>query len=101
VGLAEARRQIDEGLCRSRWERATPAQKDLMRALAAPAAGRSAPVADIAKQLGKRRNPDISVARNELRKMGFVYAPERGLHAFTVPGVHEFVERQPYTKDPR
>jgi hypothetical protein len=32
---------------------------------------------------------------NELIKKGLVYAPERGLLAFTVPGMGEFVIRQP------
>ena len=37
---------------------------------------------------------DDKVARNELIKKGLVYAPERGMLAFTVPGMHEFVLRQ-------
>ncbi len=37
---------------------------------------------------------DLSVARNELIKKGLVYAPERGLLAFTVPGMHQFIARQ-------
>jgi hypothetical protein len=91
VGLRAARREVDDGLYRSRWERATPAQRDLMRALAR--LGRDAPtaVADIATAMGRSRTSDISVARNELIKKGLVYSPERGLLAFTVPGMHEFV----------
>lgn len=54
-----------------------------------------ATVADIASAMGKSRASDISVARNELIKKGLVYAPERGLLAFTVPGMHDFVDRQP------
>lgn len=95
VGLAEARREVDDGLYRSRWERATPAQRDLMRALAALGGEGPAAVADIAKSMGKSRTSDISVARNELIKKGLTYAPERGLLAFTVPGMHEFIARQP------
>jgi hypothetical protein len=41
--------------------------------------------------MGRSRTSDISVARNELIKKGLVYSPERGLLAFTVPGMHEFV----------
>lgn len=44
--------------------------------------------------MGKGRTSDISVARNELIKKGLTYAPERGLLAFTVPGMHEFIQRQ-------
>jgi hypothetical protein len=32
VGMRDARREVDDGLYRSRWERATPAQRDLLRA---------------------------------------------------------------------
>ena len=34
VGLRLRRRELDDGLYRSRWERATPAQRTLLRALA-------------------------------------------------------------------
>jgi len=94
VGGALARREVDEGLYRSRWERATPAQKGLLRALAD--LGREQPVAvsDLAAHMGKSRVSDLSVARNELIKKGLVYAPERGLLAFTVPGMHAFIAEQ-------
>jgi hypothetical protein len=95
VGLVEARHEVDDGLYRSRWERATPAQRELMRSLAHIGAADAAPIADIAATLGKRRTSDISVARNELIKKGLVYSPERGLLAFTVPGMHDFIDRQP------
>jgi hypothetical protein len=52
-------------------------------------------VANIATSMGKGRTSDISVARNEVIKKGLAYAPERGLLAFTVPGMHEFIARQP------
>jgi hypothetical protein len=94
VGLAEARREVDDGLYRSRWERATPAQRDLLRALAG-VGGEAAAVAAIARVMGRPRTSDISVARNELVKKGLVYSPERGLLAFTVPGMHDFIDRQP------
>lgn len=94
VGLQAARQEVDDGLYRSRWERATPAQRDVMRALAQLGGEEPAPVADIAIAAGKARTSDISVARVELIKKGLVYAPERGLLAFTVPGMHEFVARQ-------
>ena len=42
----------------------------------------------------KSRASDLSVARNEVIKKGLVYAPERGMLAFTVPGMHEFVLRR-------
>jgi len=95
VGLTEARREVDDGLYRSRWERATPAQRDLLGALASIGGEGPAAVADIAKAMGKPRTSDISVARNEVIKKGLVFAPERGFLAFTVPGMHDFIGRQP------
>ena len=94
IGLQDARREVDDGLYRSRWERATPAQRDVLRALADLGAADPAPVADIARRMGKSRTSDISVARVELIRKGLVYAPERGILAFTVPGMHEFIARQ-------
>lgn len=94
VGLAEARREVDDGLYRSRWERATPAQRDVLRALAELGGADASAVSDVARLMGKPRTSDISVARTELIKKGLVFAPERGLLAFTVPGMHEFIDRQ-------
>lgn len=94
VGLRSARREINDGLYRSRWERATPAQRDLLRALAELAGDGSATVAALTGHLGKSRASDLSVARNELIKKGLVYPPERGVLAFTVPGMHNFVLHQ-------
>ena len=102
LGLIEAQREVDDGLYRSRWERATPAQRDLMRALADLAGDTTASISEIATALGKTKTSHISVARNELIKKGLVYAPDRGLLAFTVPGMHDFIARQPTTtEDPR
>lgn len=95
VGLASAQREVDDGLYRSRWERATPVQRDVLRALGQLGGQTSAAIADIARAAGKARTSDISVARVELIKKGLVYAPERGLLAFTVPGMHDFIARQP------
>jgi hypothetical protein len=94
VGLEFARREVDDGLYRARWERATPAQRAVLRALAQTGGEAPVPVADLAAALGKRRVSDLSVARDELIKKGLVYAPQRGLLAFTVPGMHEFVHEQ-------
>jgi hypothetical protein len=94
VGMRDARREVDDGLYRSRWERATPAQRDLLRALADLAGDGAATVSALASRMQKSRTSDLSVARNELIKKGLVYAPERGVLAFTVPGMDEFVLRQ-------
>jgi len=95
VGLAEARREVDDGLYRSRWERATPAQRELLRTMADLGGHGTSTIADISRSMGKPRPSSISVARDELIKKGLAYSPERGLLAFTVPGMGEFVLRQP------
>ena len=66
IGLREARREVDDGLYRSRWERATPAQREMMRALARIGGEEAATVSDIANTLGRSRTSDLSVARKEL-----------------------------------
>jgi hypothetical protein len=95
VGGELARGEVDEGLYRSRWERATPAQKELLRALGDTGGEEPAAIGELVAVTGKRRVSDLSVARNELIKKGLVYAPERGLLAFTVPGMSDFIARQP------
>lgn len=94
VGGELARREVDAGLYRSRWERATTAQKQLLVAMAELGEGGAVAVSDLATALGKKRVQDISVARNEVIKKGLAYAPERGMLAFTVPGMHTFILRQ-------
>ncbi|WP_343600477.1 hypothetical protein [Mycobacterium sp.] len=98
MGLHDARREVDDGLYHSRWERATPAQRDLLRAMADLAGDGSATVSALASRMNKSRASGLSVARNELIQKGLVYAPERGMLAFTVPGVHEFVLRHDIQK---
>lgn len=95
IGGELARSEVDEGLYRSRWERATPAQKELLRALGETGGEAPAAISDLVAATGKRRVSDLSVARNELIKKGLVYSPERGLLAFTVPGMSDFIARQP------
>ncbi len=94
VGLSAARREVDDGLYRSRWERATPAQRELLQAIALLSNDEPVSIRDVARSMN-RRVSDLSVSRNETLKKGLVYAPERGLLAFTVPGMAEFVGRQP------
>ena len=51
-------------------------------------------IGELATHLRKARTSDLSVARGELIKQGLVYVPERGLVAFTVPGMSDFVLSQ-------
>ena len=94
VGARYAREELDDGLYRTRWERATPAQRSLLRALATEGGDEPVAMAALATATGRKRTTDLSVARNELIKKGLVYPPERGFIAFTVPGMGEFILRQ-------
>lgn len=93
VGGNFARQEVDEGLYRSRWERATPAQRQLLRVIGDLGQGGSVGIADVARHLRKRVT-DLSVARRDLIRKGLLYAPERGMLAFTVPGMHTFIAKQ-------
>ena len=94
VGTEIARAEVNAGLYQSRWDRATPAQKDLLRALAEEGDGDGVVVRDLARAMGKPSASALSVPRDELIKKGLVYAPERGVLAFTVPGFHQFIRDQ-------
>ncbi|HEY5858626.1 MAG TPA: ATP-binding protein [Aldersonia sp.] len=94
VGTEIARTEVNSGLYQSRWDRATPAQKDLLRALAHQGDGDGVAVRELAHAMDKPSVSSLSVPRDELIKKGLVYAPERGILAFTVPGFHEFILAQ-------
>lgn len=95
LGAESAQQEVDDGLYRSRWERATPAQQDLLRALGRTSGESPAAISELVAATGKSRVSDLSVARGELIKKGLAYSPERGLLAFTVPGMSDFIARQP------
>ena len=94
VGIDRAREEMDQGIYLSRWNRATPGQRSLLRAMAEHGEGAVVVMSEIAASLDRRRS-DLGVPRDQLIKKGLVYAPERGLIAFTVPGMVDFVRRQP------
>jgi hypothetical protein len=80
-----AEEELAVGFFGSRYERATPAEREYMRAMA-ELSGDDGPVATaaIAKELG-RRPASLSPARDGLIKKGLIYSAERGTIGFTVP----------------
>ncbi len=91
VAAPEAEAELAVGFFGSRFERATPGERDYLRAMADVAAStsglddvESVPTADVAAALGKKPQ-SLSPARDALLKKGLVYATERGRVAFTVP----------------
>ncbi len=64
-----------------------------MRAMAEEGDGPSQS-GEVAKRLGKKSTA-VGPARANLIHKGLVYAPEHGVIAFTVPGMADFIKRQP------
>ena len=92
VGAAVGQSHLDQGFYRSRWERATPQQRDYLQAIAEDGEGPSQS-AEVAARLGKTPT-SLGPARDALIKKGLIYAPEHGKIAFTVPRMAEFIARQ-------
>jgi hypothetical protein len=82
---------LDGGFFRARWERATPAERRFLRAMAADQDSPSQ-TAEVARRLGLRIT-SLGPSRANLMAKGLVYAPEHGLVAYTVPGMAAFVNR--------
>lgn len=86
VAAPEAESELAVGFFGSRYERATPAEREYLQAMAELTQGRDEPAgtADVAVFLG-RKPSSLSPARDNLMKKGLVYSAERGQIAFTVP----------------
>jgi len=91
IGIARARDEVDAGLYKSRWERATTAQQEFMAAMAQDNDTPSL-VSDIATRLGRAQTA-VSAARQSLIQSGLIYTPRRGYLAFTVPGMADYITR--------
>ncbi|KRF00808.1 ATPase [Nocardioides sp. Soil777] len=89
VAAPEADAELAVGFFGSRYERATPGERDYLRAMADVAgteqdAPDAVPTSDVAAALGKKPQ-SLSPARDSLLKKGLIYSGERGRIAFTVP----------------
>ncbi|MFJ9782081.1 AAA family ATPase [Amycolatopsis sp. NPDC101161] len=86
VAAPEAESELAVGFFGSRYDRATPAEREYLQAMASLTQGRDEPAgtADVAVFLG-RKPSSLSPARDSLMKKGLVYSAERGQIAFTVP----------------
>lgn len=92
VAAPEADAELAVGFFGSRYERATPAEREYLRAMAELTDGKDAGVntAQVADHLG-RKPSSLSPARDSLIKKGLVYSAERGQIAFTVPHFGRFL----------
>lgn len=86
VGAPQAEAELAVGFFGSRYERATPAERDYLRAMAdADADGLGSVATSEVARLLTRTPQSLSPARDSLLKKGLVYSGERGRVAFTVP----------------
>ena len=92
--VAEA--ELAVGFFGSRYDRATPAEREYMHAMAELGGPNGAAVAtsEVAVSLG-RKPASLSPARDCLIKKGLVYSAERGQIAFTVPHFGRYLLRHP------
>lgn len=93
VGAAMGLSQLDNGFFRSRWDRATPGERAYLMAMAVDGDGPSQ-AGSIAERL-QRKLSSLGPTRAGLIAKGMVYSPEYGKVAFTVPGMADFIRRQP------
>ncbi|HEX4288388.1 MAG TPA: ATP-binding protein, partial [Trebonia sp.] len=93
MAAPEAEGELAVGFFGSRYERATPAEREYMRAMAA-IGDEPVPTSNVADELG-RKPSSLSPARDGLIKKGLIYSSERGLIAFTVPHFGKFLRAQP------
>ena len=95
VAAPAAEAELAVGFFGSRYERATPGEREYLRAMADLAAAQqesgmeldeveSVATADVAAHLD-RKPQSLSPARDALLKKGLIYSGERGRIAFTVP----------------
>jgi hypothetical protein len=92
--VAEA--ELAVGFFGSRYDRATPAEREYMHAMAELGGPQGAAVAtsEVAVSLG-RKPASLSPARDSLIKKGLVFSAERGQIAFTVPHFGRYLLRHP------
>ncbi|MFC6154540.1 ATP-binding protein [Nocardioides yefusunii] len=105
IAAPEAEAELAVGFFGSRYERATPGEREYLRAMAEVALKIAAdggeqvddvgsvPTAAVADMLGKKPQ-SLSPARDALLKKGLIYSGERGKIAFTVPHFGKYLLAQ-------
>jgi hypothetical protein len=100
VAAPDAEAELAVGFFGARFERATPAEREYMRAMAtlaqpeSPDMDAAVSTAEIARAL-VRKPASLSPARDALIKKGLIYCGERGTVAFTVPHFARYLRTQP------
>lgn len=83
---------LDDSFFKVRMDRATTAERNFMKAMAGIGEG-PYKTSDVATSLGKQVN-SVGPVRATLIKKGFVYSPEHGEVAFSVPLFDEYIRRK-------
>ena len=91
-GVAAGQATLDAGFYRVRWERATPTERLFTRAMAVDDA--PSLMTDVAERMGRSVQSLGTVRATALGK-GLIHSPEYGVVAFPVPGMAQFIRRQP------
>ncbi len=99
VAGPEAESELAVGFFGSRFERATPGEREYLRAMAELSAetgerAEAVSTADLATHLG-RKPQSLSPARDALLKKGLIYSGERGQISFTVPHFGRYLRDHP------
>ncbi|SER99233.1 AAA ATPase domain-containing protein [Propionibacterium cyclohexanicum] len=95
IGTPGAANELAVGFFGSRFERATPAEREYLCAMADIGEDDGeVSSTDVAQALG-RKPQSLSPARDALMKKGLVYSGERGKVAFTVPHFGRYLRSQP------
>ncbi len=89
---AVAQDQLDSGFHRGRWNRATPAERRYLVALAGLGDGPH-PTAEVSAQLGMSQQQTAVQRQNLIDVKGLLYSPQRGLVDFTAPLFASYIRR--------
>lgn len=93
-GLRATEAQLGDGMFRGRWNKAGPAERDLLAAVAATLrTDGTATTRDISDAIGKNAQ-QLSGARQRLIDKGILEPAGHGLIAFTMPGFEDFVRAE-------
>lgn len=92
IAVALGVSKLDNGFFRSRWDRATPAEREYLVAMSEDR-GLDSQSSVVAQRLD-REVASLGPARANLIAKGLIYSPERGKISFTVPSFHEYIERR-------
>jgi hypothetical protein len=94
AAIVQVREDLDAGMFRGRWAKATPVDRALLVAMAQVAdAEGTARTSDITRLTGKS-TPQLSHTRKSLIDKGIIETVAKGQWRFTMPGFADYVLRQ-------